>query len=486
MGEVYRARDTRLDRSVALKLLSTHYNDPARVSRFRQEAKAASALSHPNIVTIYEIGQADRSWYISQELVEGLTLRDRMSAGKLSSEQAVAIAVQCCAALGASHQARVIHRDIKPENIILRPDGAVKIVDFGLARITEPTSGAVQATQTGAVMGTPRYMSPEQARGEKLDPRTDVFSLGAVLYEMIAGRPAFPGASTAEVFAALLSVEPPPETGTACDAVIRRALAKERAARFPDMEQFAAELRAIDPAARTRRRWKLPVGAIIGVAAALAVAFGAVQWRSRQSLTIEAPRFVALTTFGGLKDFPALSPDGSRIAFSWRPPGETSMHIYVKSTGNGEPVQLTSAAIDDVAPAWSADGSQIAFCRRDGTGIDVDLRSRTPAAVHIAPPQAAPNDASAMLGWACPGPLTQNGSPWLAFRTKLRPAGASSSCASKRASGAACPRPGKIDSPYFRPTEPGSRSLGSVPAGDWSFTSSRAPVAPRSSSPMMA
>src|SRR5262249_12188907 len=146
--------------------------DPARVARFQQEAKAASALNHPNIVTIYEIGQAEQSWYISQELVEGVTLRDTMAAGKLPSERIVAIAVQCCAALAAAHQAKVIHRDVQPENIILRPDGIIKLVDFGLARITEPTSGAtVQATQTGAVMGTPRYMSPEQARGEKLDLR---------------------------------------------------------------------------------------------------------------------------------------------------------------------------------------------------------------------------------------------------------------------------------------------------------------------------
>src|SRR5262249_28421495 len=158
---------------------------------------------------------------ISQELVEGLTLRDTMAAGRLPSERVIAIVVQCCAALAAAHQAKVIHRDVKPENIILRPDGVVKLVDFGLARITEPTSAAtVQATQTGAVMGTPRYMSPEQARGEKLDLRTDIFSLGAVLYEMIAGRPAFPGASTAEVFAALLSAEPPPKTETPFDTAI--------------------------------------------------------------------------------------------------------------------------------------------------------------------------------------------------------------------------------------------------------------------------
>src|SRR5436305_4595425 len=167
MGEVYLARDMRLDRQVALKILPTQFTrDSDRISRFRREAKAASALNHPNIVTIYDIGEIDETWFIAAEFIEGVMLRERLARGNTELREVLGIVIQCALALEAAHQAGIVHRDIKPENIMVRPDGLVKVVDFGLARIgKEPT---VETTQAGTLVGTPRYMSPEQARGQRL------------------------------------------------------------------------------------------------------------------------------------------------------------------------------------------------------------------------------------------------------------------------------------------------------------------------------
>jgi eukaryotic-like serine/threonine-protein kinase len=265
MGEVYRARDTRLGREVALKILPAHLtHDSSRVARFQSEARAASALNHPNAVTIYEIGNDADTWFIATELIDGVTLRQRLNAGRLSRVDAISIALQCASTLEAAHRAGIIHRDIKPENIMLRPDGIVKVVDFGLVRMLEPRAvGMLEQTQTGCVMGTPRYMSPEQARGEKLDARSDIFILGAVLFEMVCGYPAFPGASTAEVFAALLAAPPDPRDAGPLRDVLSRALQKNAAGRYPSMAEFAAELRRVDPAPREAAasvvcRWCLP------------------------------------------------------------------------------------------------------------------------------------------------------------------------------------------------------------------------------------
>jgi len=225
MGEVYLAEDTRLDRQVALKLLPAEFTQEAdRVRRFIQEAKAASALNHPNIITIHEIGEAQteagRTHYIATEFIEGQTLRSRMTQEKLSLGDALEIAIQTAAALSAAHAAGITHRDIKPENVMVRSDGLVKVLDFGLAKLTEkPDHAEADAeavtlskvtTNPGTVLGTPQYMSPEQARGQKLDARSDIFSLGVVLYEMLAGRPPFDGVNAVEVMAAILDREPAP------------------------------------------------------------------------------------------------------------------------------------------------------------------------------------------------------------------------------------------------------------------------------------
>ena len=216
MGRVYLAEDTRLARKVALKTLAPGLVHSGRaLGRFEQEARAASALNHPSILTIYEVGQFEGSHFIVSEFVDGVTLRERLARGRLEIDAALDIAIQIAAGLAAAHAAGIEHRDIKPENIILRNDGLVKIVDFGIAKLSRETGSGerpagISATLPGVVLGTARYMSPEQARGLPVDPRTDVFSLGVVLYEMLAGRPAFEGATTSDVIAEILKGEPPP------------------------------------------------------------------------------------------------------------------------------------------------------------------------------------------------------------------------------------------------------------------------------------
>jgi eukaryotic-like serine/threonine-protein kinase len=247
MGRVYRALDTRLEREVAIKVLPPCFIDDAeRAARFRLEAKAASALNHPNIVTIYEIGQAGQMPFIAAEWIAGVTLRERLAGGRMPFETIVDIAQQCTAGLAAAHHAGILHRDFKPENIMIRSDGLVKVLDFGLARMNQPASGWPETSEIGTVLGTPRYMSPEQARGEDLDSRSDVFSLGAVLYEMTYGRPAFPGTTTAEVYHALLSAERvnvPPAVGI--QGIIARALQKDRANRYVTIDELAQDLRTL-------------------------------------------------------------------------------------------------------------------------------------------------------------------------------------------------------------------------------------------------
>ncbi len=271
MGEVYLAEDTQLKRKVAIKLLPVEFTtQPERVRRFIQEARSASALNHPNIITIHEIGEtpseAGVRRYIVTEYVEGETLRQRM-AGSPQQEarpigllDAIDIASQVTAALTAAHEAGITHRDIKPENVMVRRDGIVKVLDFGLAKLTEPSEPVIDtqaptlagnSTEAGVVMGTPRYMSPEQARGEKVDARTDIFSLGVMLYEIVAGQPPFTGATTGEVIAAILRDAPPPLSDLAPDAppeldfILRRALRKDREGRYQAASELLADLKRL-------------------------------------------------------------------------------------------------------------------------------------------------------------------------------------------------------------------------------------------------
>ncbi len=255
MGEVLLAKDKRLKRKVALKFLPSHYAvNEERLRRFEQEALTASALTHPNILTVYEIGHTGDSYFIATEFVEGQTLRQRIREGTVNPGTAIEIAIQIANALQAAHTAGIVHRDIKPDNIMIRPDGFVKILDFGIAKLSEtanhdgtaPTwSAGGFETATGMVIGTPAYLSPEQARGLKLDGRSDLFSLGVVLYEMLFGRQPFAGPSAADVMVAILEKEPviPPTTNLALQRILSKALNKYSAQRYQSAEELAKDLR---------------------------------------------------------------------------------------------------------------------------------------------------------------------------------------------------------------------------------------------------
>jgi len=252
MGEVYLAHDARLDRQVALKLLPASLTaDSERLHRFRQEASTASRLNHPNILTIYEVGSSNSTHYIATEHIDGLTLRALMAQKSLSLGEAIDMALQIALGLAAAHAAGIIHRDIKPENVMLRRDGYLKILDFGIAKLIENSTGASFMTSPGTVIGTARYMSPEQARAAHVDARTDLWSLGVVLYEMVAGRVPFTGDSSTEVLVSLLQREPPPllhhglSVSTELARVVSKALAKDPAARYLEAGELIRDLRGL-------------------------------------------------------------------------------------------------------------------------------------------------------------------------------------------------------------------------------------------------
>ncbi len=259
MGEVYLARDERLGRKVALKLLPTRLiADETQLSRFKTEARSASALNHPNILTVYEIGAEGNRQFIAMEFIEGMTLRASLTRGRMNVHSTLEIAVQVASALAAAHETGVVHRDIKPENIMLRPDGYAKVLDFGIAKLTEqrPASDhyelgttAVLQTRPGLVLGTAHYMSPEQTRGQKVDARSDIWSLGVVLYEMIGGIPPFRGETPSDCIASILRTEPPPLSGLLSDvplkleSILQKALRKNRDQRYQTIKEMLADLR---------------------------------------------------------------------------------------------------------------------------------------------------------------------------------------------------------------------------------------------------
>jgi serine/threonine protein kinase/Flp pilus assembly protein TadD len=261
MGEVYLARDERLGRKAALKLLPDSLTtDETQLSRFKNEARSASALNHPNILTVYEIGAEGDRLFIATEFIEGITLRASIARGRIKPHAALEIAVQVASALAAAHEAGVVHRDIKPENIMLRPDGYVKVLDFGIAKLTEQRLAshdhAVETTATlqtraGLVLGTARYMSPEQARGQKVDARTDIWSLGVVLYEMVGGSPPFRGETPSDCIAAILTTEPPPLSGVLpgvplkLESILQKALCKNSDQRYQTIKEMLADLRIL-------------------------------------------------------------------------------------------------------------------------------------------------------------------------------------------------------------------------------------------------
>jgi serine/threonine-protein kinase len=257
MGEVYQAIDVELERVLALKILPNEFaDDPDRMRRFIQEARAASSLNHPNILTIYEINHQHTPPFIATEFIDGLTLRKRIKAGPLPIDNALETAIQIASALEAAHAAGIVHRDVKPENVMLRKDGYVKVLDFGLARSTEQHEVSTEAatlvnTEAGIIVGTASYMSPEQARGQRVDGRSDIFSLGMVIYEMVAGRSPFIGATNSDIVASILKETPPrltdlySETPIELERIVNRALAKDKDQRYQTAAELLADLKRL-------------------------------------------------------------------------------------------------------------------------------------------------------------------------------------------------------------------------------------------------
>ncbi len=405
MGEVWLARDAQLERNVALKLLPEQFTrSPAHVRRFAQEAKAASALNHPNIITIHEIGEAEGTHYIVAEFVEGQTLR-QMLTRPLPLPEVLEIAVQIAGALVAAHKAGIVHRDLKPENVMVRPDGLVKVLDFGLAKLTDQSGGDTEAlaaiqvkTDPGTVMGTISYMSPEQALAKKLDQRTDIFSFGVMLYEMVTGERPFQGVTNAAIYDSILHHTPAPVTQSLPDLpnelqwIIDHALEKDRELRFQTASDLKAALKTLKrdsgsgtaSAARGptpqplrqpgRSRWFPKAAIASGAVIVLAVA-GYLLWSGLK--TTKAPpamriaNFTQLTTAPGQEIYPSLSPDGKLVVYASAEAG--NWDIYLQRVSGATPINLTKdSTADDTQPAFSPDGEQIVFrSSRDGGGIFV-------------------------------------------------------------------------------------------------------------------
>ena len=375
MGVLYRAEDTRLGRTVALKVLPLRFtNDPLAKERFLREARTASALDHQNLCAIYDVGESeDGRLFLAMPCYQGETLRSRLARGPLPLDEALGIAKQVARGLAKAHRQGIVHRDIKPENLMITTDGVVKILDFGIAKL----SGASDLTGTEHRIGTPSYMAPEQSRKSTVDSRADLWALGVVLYEMITGRRPFAGANPVAVLQAIQYGVPEPlaqlrpGVPSRLEKVVARLLMKNPKARYPDAESVLAELDGETAAAgrRSRNLW-LAAGAAalsIGLVAAWALGPQDRQPRTAGAVPAEPER---LTNQAGSEWFPSLSPDGQRFAYAKF--DGSDFDIYLQDVGGGSPVNLTASSPgDDIEPDFSPDGSQIAFRseRPDGDGI---------------------------------------------------------------------------------------------------------------------
>jgi eukaryotic-like serine/threonine-protein kinase len=433
MGVVYKARDTRLDRFAAIKILRGATLSDERRRRFTQEAKAASALNHPGIVTIYDIAHDDGVDFIAMELVEGKTLAQMIGRTALPMKAALDIGIQAAQALARAHAAGIVHRDLKPSNIMVTDDGLVKILDFGVAKLTTTTDVESRAdvaamakpvgrpevalTADGHIVGTAEYMSPEQATAQPVDARSDIFSFGAVLYEMTTGKRPFAGDSSVSTLVAVVTADPKPpseisaEIPPQLERLIMRCLRKEPAQRFQHIGDVAAELQvvkgdstadmaALQLASRARTRGWL-IGAV-GLAASAAIA----AWilRPTESGTGGTAGTVRqLTTYPGDERAPHLSPDGTQIAFTWDGEKRDNIDVYVQPVDGTEPLRLTTDPAQDAAPAWSPDGRHIAFIRNGGTHATIYLTAPLPDAarrlVDFVPSILPVNSRLATVAW---------------------------------------------------------------------------------------
>ena len=394
MGEVYRARDSRLGRDVAVKVLPAELSaDPDRRSRFEQEARSASALSHPNIVTVHDIGIADSTVYIAMELVEGRTVRELLVDGPMATKKLLSIATQTADGLARAHAAGIVHRDLKPENLMVTKDGFVKILDFGLAKLVAPiegagsglaTLGAGPGTQPGIVLGTVGYMSPEQATGATADFRSDQFALGAILYEMATGKRAFSRGSAVETLSAIIRDDPEPIAKVNPGApaplrwIVETCLQKDPDERYASTRDLARDLRhaherlsdlsqgtAALPVRRRSRAAAL-VPALLGLVALLIAADLLLRLRAPSGKPL-ASNLRKLTFGPGLEEEPAWSPDGKFLAYTTDERG--NLDVVVQPLAGGETLRIAGSDADEAQPAWSPDGSKIAFVSsqdRDG------------------------------------------------------------------------------------------------------------------------
>jgi eukaryotic-like serine/threonine-protein kinase len=393
MGEVYRARDPRLNRQVAIKVLARAAADPARQRRLLDEAQAASALNHPNIITVYDVGTRDGTPFIVSELIDGITLREMLARAPLPTREVLDLGVQMAEGLAAAHQAGIVHRDFKPENVMVTRDGRVKILDFGLAlvgpRDGTPCGEVETLTVAGSIAGTIPYMSPEQARGATVDFRTDQFSLGLTLYEMVAGRRAYAAETTAQVLAAIIEDEPEPiaklnpRVPVALRWLIERCLTKDARQRYDSTGDLCRELRTlrdrlpeissstvVDVAAPVPRRWgRIILAAAVLVAVGAAGVLAGVASGGEDDARLDQYRFTPFATDAGYQASPAWSPDGKTLAYVAVVDG--ILQVFTKPTGSPTRSQVTHARYDCRDPFWSADGTRLYYISlaRDREGL---------------------------------------------------------------------------------------------------------------------
>ena len=388
MGEVYRARDSKLDRDVAIKVLPGSVSrDPDVLARFEREAKAVAALSHPNILGIFDFGTHDGTAYAVMELLDGETLRSKLDAGALSQRRAVEYALQIVRGLAAAHEKGIVHRDLKPDNVFVTQDGRVKILDFGLAKTAAARPGdagdtrsptALAYTEPGTVMGTVGYMSPEQVRGLPVDHRSDIFSFGSVLYEMLSGKRAFQRGTAAETMTAVLREEPPElsaaplQVSPALDRIVRHCLEKSPEQRFRSTDDIAFSLQSLSessgsaafgaPALAGRR---MPRGALWGIAGLLAGAIAGsllmIGHRAAQKLPGRPVRFeVNAPPDQQAVGTVALAPDGSRLAFTARKAGSGSTLLWIRAIDESKARMLPGTEGAQL-PFWAPDGASVGF-----------------------------------------------------------------------------------------------------------------------------
>ncbi|HEY2932180.1 MAG TPA: protein kinase [Acidobacteriota bacterium] len=398
MGEVYRARDTRLQRLVAVKVLPPHLaGDDQRRQRLEREAKAVASLNHPHICTLHDIGHQDGIDYLVMEYVEGQTLAQRLAKGRLPLAQVLRYGVQIADALDKAHRCGIIHRDLKPGNVMLSKAGGAKLLDFGLAKLREkdlqqgasvltkvPTASD-PLTVNGTILGTVSYMAPEQLEGNPADSRSDIFSFGAVLYEMLTGKRAFEGKSQATLIAAILEHEPPPAgslepmTPPALERLIRLCLSKDPDERWQSAHDIRNELEWIQDAGsqagvpapvasrrKYRERFWIASTALLALCLILSIFWPAISENWLSTRTRSPVHVQRLTDFAGLEEFPAISPDGKSVVFTADSGGTNQ--IWVRLLTGGAPLQITHDPVDHLFPRWSPDSSSILYYSPSAAG----------------------------------------------------------------------------------------------------------------------